>query len=137
MRANAEQRRRRELAQIHIAKAALQLDEDTYRDMLFTLARVRSAADLDFAGRRRVIEHLKSRGWRPQRSRQSRHAHDPVARKALALWLDLRDRGLISDASSQALAAFCRRVTGIERLEWMSSEQLAAVIEGLKAWSRR
>ena len=30
--------------------------------MLFTVARVRSAADLDWAGRKTVIDHLKSRG---------------------------------------------------------------------------
>lgn len=54
--------RKRELAAIHVAKAQLGLDDGTYRDMLWTVARVRSAADLDWAGRKRVLDHLASRG---------------------------------------------------------------------------
>lgn len=50
--------RRRELAALHIAKKDLALDDDAWRDLLFTLERVRSSADLDMAGRRRVLEHL-------------------------------------------------------------------------------
>jgi hypothetical protein len=52
--------RRRELARIHCLKAEVGLDDGTYRDMLWTVARVRSAADLDFAGRQRVIAHLEA-----------------------------------------------------------------------------
>lgn len=58
----APDHRRRELAAIHIARAQLGLDDGTYRDMLWTVARVRSAADLDFAGRQRVLDHMASRG---------------------------------------------------------------------------
>lgn len=55
--------RRRELAAIHVGKKQLALDDATYRAMLWAVARVRSAADLDYAGRRAVIEHLRSRGF--------------------------------------------------------------------------
>ncbi len=54
--------RNNDLAMIHIAKAQLGLDDDTYRSMLYTLARVYSAADLDYAGRMKVLEHMKSKG---------------------------------------------------------------------------
>lgn len=54
--------RNSELAAIHCAKKELGLDDDTYRDLLFTVARVRSAADLDWTGRKRVLEHMKTRG---------------------------------------------------------------------------
>lgn len=53
------------LAQIHIAKKALGLDDDTYRAMLFAVARVHSAKDLDHAGREKVLAHLKRSGWKP------------------------------------------------------------------------
>lgn len=56
--------RNAELAKIHVAKKQLGLDDDTYRAMLWSVARVRSAGDLDYAGRRRVIEHLSSRGFK-------------------------------------------------------------------------
>jgi phage gp16-like protein len=55
--------RRSELAKIHIAKEQLGLDDETYRQMLWTIARVQSAGKLDAAGRRAVLEHLKARGF--------------------------------------------------------------------------
>lgn len=54
--------RKRELAQIHIAKAQLGMDDETYRAMLWTIARVKSAGDLDWAGRKRVLDHFKASG---------------------------------------------------------------------------
>lgn len=55
--------RRNELAAIHVAKKQLNLDDTTYRTMLFTITRKRSAADLDHAERQAVIEHLRKRGF--------------------------------------------------------------------------
>lgn len=53
--------RNADLARIHCLKKELGLSDDEYRDVIFALARVRSAADLDWAGRRRVIDHLARR----------------------------------------------------------------------------
>ena len=61
MRVDADQRRK-DLATIHLGAKALGLDRETYELMLFSVARVRSAADLNFEGRRAVIAHLKARG---------------------------------------------------------------------------
>ncbi len=65
--------RSRELATIHIAKKQLGLDDETYRDMLWTVARVRSSAALDFAGRKNVLDHLKARGFK---SAPGKRAHE-------------------------------------------------------------
>lgn len=62
----ANDTRRRELAKIHIAAKQLGMDDDTYRDMLWAIARVRSAKDLDEAARRRVLDHLKAVGFKPK-----------------------------------------------------------------------
>ena len=135
--------RRIELAQIHMAAEHLGMDtadknpDSDYRSMLWTCARVRSAADLDFAGRRKVIEHLKSRGWKPTKAKHSKHHDDKLTRKILALWLELRDQGVIQDASNRALATFCNQVAGVARPEWCNNKQAEAVIEGLKAWLKR
>ena len=56
--------RNSELAKIHIAKKDLGLDDDTYRDVLWTVARVRSAKDLDHHGREQVLKHFKSKGFK-------------------------------------------------------------------------
>lgn len=62
--------RNRELAMIHIAAKELGMDDDAYRDMLWAVARVRSAGDLDYAGRQRVIEHLRSCGFQSKPGRK-------------------------------------------------------------------
>lgn len=54
--------RTKDLAKIHLAKKQLQMDDETYRAMLWTQARVESAAKLDSHGRKKVIEHLISIG---------------------------------------------------------------------------
>ena len=65
----AGRRRKSELAKIHIGKKQLFDGDGEYRAMLRSLAGVRSAADLDEAGRRAVLEHLKTCGaeFRPVR----------------------------------------------------------------------
>jgi hypothetical protein len=109
------------------------MEDDTYRDMLWSLARVRSAGDLDFAGRKRVLDHLKACGF----NRTRPVAKDPQSRKVRALWLALRDLGALHDASEAALAAYVSRQTGAKALQWASSEQISKVIEALKSWERR
>lgn len=64
--------RRAELAKIHIAAKQLGLDRDAYEDMLWAVARVRSAADLDEPGRRRVLDHLKAVGFKARPGAQPR-----------------------------------------------------------------
>lgn len=63
----AKSPRARDLAAIHATVKQLGMDDDTYRDMLWTVARVRSAGDLDFAGRKRVLDHLRAIGGRFER----------------------------------------------------------------------
>lgn len=60
--------RNRELAKIHIAAKDLGLDDDAYRAMLWTIARVRTAKDLDADGRARVLDHLKACGFKARRA---------------------------------------------------------------------
>jgi hypothetical protein len=57
--------RRRDLAAIHMAKVQLDMTDDAYRDILWSVARVRSAGDLDQAGRSKVLDHFRACGWRP------------------------------------------------------------------------
>jgi phage gp16-like protein len=125
--------RRRDLAAIHVARKQLAMEEDTYRAMLWSVARVRSAGELDHAGRRAVLDHLRKCGFRHQRPM----ARDPQSRKIRSLWLELKDLGELRDASEDALARYVENQTGAKALQWLSSEQASTVIEHLKAWARR
>lgn len=125
--------RRRDLASIHIAKKQLGMEDDSYRHMLWSVARVRSAGELDFPGRKAVLAHLKACGFTPKRV----GASDPLSRKIRALWLRLKARGALRDPSEKALESYVEHQTSVKKLQWLSSEQAAQVIESLKAWERR
>jgi phage gp16-like protein len=125
--------RRRDLAAIHVAKKQLGMEDDAYRDMLWTIGRVRSAGDLDFSARKLVLDHLKACGFKYR----APSARDPQSKKIRALWLDLKSLDALRDSSEDALATFVKRETGVAALQWLSSAQASKVIEALKGWARR
>ncbi len=133
--------RRNDLAAIHIAKAQLGLSDDEYRDLLSTVCPgIRSAADLDVSGRRRFLAHLQAclRGHgKAQPQRLIRKPLSEPQRLMWSLWMQLADAGLVRARSMAALAAYARRQTGVERLEWLNKHQEHLVIETLKKWLAR
>lgn len=134
------QLRNAELAQIHIARTQLGLDDDTYRAILWTVARVRSAKDLDWTGRKQLLEHFKAKGWKPSAPRKAK-AEKPVKKgqDALvkALWNKLHEAGKVRDPSDAALGAWLQRNGWPERPEWLDYQQINQAIEALKKWLNR
>jgi phage gp16-like protein len=137
---NGTQLRNAEIAQIHIAKAQLGLDDDTYRAVLWTVARVKSSKDLDWTGRKKLLEHFKARGWKPAPPKRAKAAK-PVAggQEGLirALWSDLHAAGKVRDPSDAALCSWLKRNKLPERMEWLNSSQITQAIESLKKWMDR
>lgn len=136
----APDHRRRELAQIHIAKKQLGMDDSTYREMLWTCARVRSSGDLDYAGRQRVLEHLKRCGFVVAR---------PAAGNAEWGWIDrapaekqkmLRKIVAMLRAAGRGRAyadGMCKKMFSVERLEFCAPDQLHKIISALNFDARR
>lgn len=117
--------RNNDLAKIHIAKQALGLDDDTYRAMLWTVARVRSSSDLDEAGRRAVLQHMKSRGFKPHQG--PRKAHKGAANYMSKVEALLADMQLPwSYATSMAKQMFKR-----DKLEWLRPDELEKLMVAL------
>lgn len=135
--------RRADLAAIHVALKALGWDDDTYRDILWTVCRARSSADLDFAGRRRLLAHLAAcQGQlgvtaRPAAAGRSKTPWTPQQRLLWARWQRLADAGLVRHRDRPALEAWVARQTGVDRIEWLSGPQLDLVLAGLKRWLAR
>lgn len=136
--------RKADLAQIHIAKKALGLDDDTYRDMLWTVARVRSSKELDATGRAQVLAHLRACGWAPAPRRAAPAAaqrQPPAVRFVYALWGLLARHGQVQDASPGALRAWIRHWTGLDAgdgaPEWLDTATRARVTEYLVQWCMR
>lgn len=115
--------RRDELAIIHIAKKDLGLDDETYRAMLHMCARVTSSAELDHVGRAKVIEHLKSRGWKPKKAK-------PAEAKAKLMWKIaqlLKEQGL-SHAYAEGIA---KQMYKRAKLEWCTPKELSGIVTAL------
>lgn len=141
--AKPQDRRRADLAKIHLAKKQLGLKEDEYRALLASVAKVTSAKDLDFMGRQRLLIQLQSMGFKPAAApgKGRRKAWKPAAgsqsSKILALWLELKRKGKLDEPNDTALFAFVERMTGIKHPDWLTADQANDVIEGLKAWLTR
>lgn len=129
--------RRRELAQIHIAKKQLGLEDDTYRDMLWMIGRVRSSADLGAQGRRQVLEHLKARGFMPKAAPEAKPtspawdwvnkaAEDrkPMLRKIAVM---LRD----ADREKPYADGIAKQMFHVERIEFCAPDQLRRIVAAL------
>ncbi len=134
------QLRNAELAQIHIARAQLGLDEETYRSILWTVGRVRSAKDLDWSGRKAVLDHFRVKGWKPAAPKKAKAAK-PVAKGQEGLirrlWDELHQQGKVNDPSDAALGAWLKRNKLPERIGWLKPADLNRVIESLKRWCDR
>lgn len=137
----APDERRRELAKIHIAKAQLGLDDDTYRAMLWTLGRVRSAADLGAEGRRQVLDHLKSRGFRaakraePSTITRGIKPAVPADRQAQIGKIE----ALLADAGRPwaYVEAMAKRMCKVNALRFCTPEQLGKLIAALSYDAKR
>lgn len=133
--------RRRELAMIHIAKQQLGMEEDSYRAILWTIARVESAADLDWAGRKQLLDHMKKCGFKPTppkaKGKDRPLATSPQAQMVRGMWLELHAAGIVKDPSEQALTKWVKRMTGVDSLSWLKPAQMNLVIESLKKWNDR
>lgn len=148
----AAAQRKADLAQIHMAAAALKLidgpDDSAYRAMLQTVARVDSAGKLDHAGRAAVLNHLKACGWRPTQSPpRARTAQVPPGTQLALiklLWSRLADAGQVRDASDRALRSFVKSQSarwnggvGVDAPELLTPLASQRVIEQLKRWCKR
>ncbi|WP_421793439.1 phage protein GemA/Gp16 family protein [Hydrocarboniphaga effusa] len=140
MAAPKKDRRKAELARIHILKAQLRLDDDVYRDVLWVNGQVKTSAELDTHGRIQVIKHLDGlrRRMKPGADAYAgrpRNA-DTDARAEL-----LKIEALLTDAAlpwSYALAILKRQTNGrVERLEFADGAARAAVIAALDKAARK
>lgn len=131
----ADDYRRSELAKIHIAKKDLGLDRDTYEDILWTICRVKSSANLDSQGRFKLLKHFRSLGWKS--SRKKGKINDPKSRKIWSLWYQLKDAGLIGSATARALRSEVKKLTGCDDIKFCDEAQKSHVIEVLKKWLAR
>lgn len=140
--------RQRLIRLIHVAKRDLSMDDDTYRAILLRIGKKASSADLTIPELEKVLEHLKRSGFKvrsksksapkPAQAKPSRPlAQDLESKKIRALWLFLHELGAVKNPSEEALAAYVKRIAGVDALQWISGEQAERLIETMKKWVMR
>ena len=121
------------LAQIHIAKKEVGMDDGTYRLFLENTTGRTSSKGMSDRMKRTVITAFKDKGWKPstrKKGAKQRHipkANDARARLIFGLWTQLGKLGGLEKPSRAGLFAFCRRMTkerhapdGIDNPDWLT-----------------
>jgi phage gp16-like protein len=146
--------RRRDITLIHVgwqqlAKHDKSLDDDAYRAMLWSVARVKSSTALDYAGRKKVLDHLKACGFKPVSKDTGKPANvkadlAPLMGKIGALLADMKLPWAYLTASRDGSPSMLKRISstgnmpGVDKLEWANAEQLQALVAALvKLQSKR
>jgi len=130
------QMRNAELAKIHIAKKDLGLDDDTYRDILWTICRAKSSADLDSTKRFKLLAHFRHLGWKPTRTKKKKIT-DPKESKIWSLLYQIRDLGEIQTVTKTTVRKQVEKFTGCSDVRFCTEAQKSHVIECLKQWLAR
>lgn len=116
---------------IHIGAKALGMDtrdpdpSSDYHAMLWTCGRVRSSADLDHAGRAKVIEHLKSRGFNKKTAAPKvTQIKQALISKIGAL---INDMGL----SLEYADGIARKMYKNDKVQWCNPRELRGIVAAL------
>ncbi len=131
-------RRNALLAKIHIAVHQLGLDDDTYRDILQSRYRVRSAGKLAEWQMLDLLNDFRAKGWNDKSAPPATRAQPiniAIDREALIGKIE----ALLAEARRPwAYAhAMAKRMFGSDRLEWLAPDQLHRLVAALMIDARR
>ncbi len=143
--------RKNALAQIHIAKKQLGMDEDTYRENLHQVTGKRSCSDMHISELYRVIAHMEKCGFKRKKPAGKKQQYSPKASGQYidvmrAIWIQMHQCGMIEDGSETALERWAKRQSsqlnkgiGIDKLSWLERDAKMAskIIDCLKQWCKR
>ena len=137
------------MAQVHIARKALALDDDLYRASLQKATGKTSCADMGVMDLCRAVQWFKDHGWEQKNYGRKYSPKSPAGQKSQrdkvrALWIGMAKQGLIRDGSERGLGSWVRRMTakhnggiGWQTLEFVPDRWLGPLIEDLKRWKQR
>ena len=129
---------------IHVGCRELGLDGETRRDLQLVVTGKESMADMTEADLDKMLVELKRRGFRPVAAGKRRAAERGDTRFAHVLWGKLVRAGVVDRSGAAGLNAFIRarfeKAWGAAPIDvdaMRDAEQIAAVIQALKAMCRR
>lgn len=142
MSATNKNQRQRDLAKIHIGRKQLGMDDQTYRELLRSVAGVESAADLDAQGRGKVLAHLAKSGFKTSSKPGRGFAGKPDFKKLEGtgkLAMIRKIEAYLAEAKRPWSYAhgMAKRMFKVERVQWCGPGQLHRIISALEYDARR
>ncbi|MFZ6644444.1 gp16 family protein [Undibacterium sp. TJN25] len=125
-----EQMRKAELAQIHIAKLQLALEDDAYRDILRQVTGKASSKDLSWQERKVLLDHFKKIGFKP-RVRSGGRAKPDVATDREKQIKKIEAQLSTAGRPWEYADKLAQRICKVERIEWCDHSALASIIAAL------
>jgi phage gp16-like protein len=126
------------LGKIHIAKKQLGIADEDYRALIANLTEGKtSCKDCTAKELGIIVEALIGLGFQPAKPKvklsPKANPHPTQADKIRAMWIDLHSKGIVKNRSDDALQKFVKRLTKVDRVEWLEHSQAVAVIAALAA----
>jgi phage gp16-like protein len=121
------------LAKVHIAKKALGMDDDAYREFLNTHTAKRSAGLLNERELDYVLTQMKRLGFKPQTPAKGKRPSTPARAMSRSRVMNKITAQLATRELHWNYAhAVGKRMFKIERLEWLNDAQLYKVMQALQ-----
>ena len=117
-------------ARIHIGKARLGMDDDTYRAFLQRLTGKSSSKDMSTGQRARVLMEMTRLG-------AFKDARRPLTRQqraCLGKWYELRKRGIVHSKDKSSFNRYIKRYFGKNNLADLSDGETNKLYNMLEGW---
>ena len=146
MRMTTTQKRAKLVRILHIAKNDLMLSDEAYRKILANCSKGKiSSKTMSLPELEEALQQMKALGFVVTLPKAARTNStdlpvvplDAQCKMIRGLWIELHELGAVRNSSEKALAAFVKRMTGVELLSWLDNDQSSQVIEHLKKWRQR
>lgn len=131
---------------LQVGKAQLAWDDEFYYGIWLPMQGATkkdgrySASTLSISQLFQAVEAMKKAGFKvshKNNKQQRRLADDAQSKKIRALWLEMHEQGIVKNPSEASLCAYVKRLTRIEAMQWLTTQQASTVIESLKKWQAR
>lgn len=125
------------IAMIHIGKARLGMDEETYRAWLAKRTGRRSSAGMDFAELSKLVAELRAQGALNGAASKvigGRGGNRPTEAQWNFARVLAREIGLEDGIEGRAFASFVKRIVKVENPRFLTKEAMQKVLTGLEKW---
>ena len=125
-------------AKIHIGKAALGLDDDTYRALLLRETGKNSCAGMSLAELERVLSAMQRQGFAPAAAKKPRSGRHPGGRDSIQAMLRKVNALLLDNGLTWNYAhGMAKRMFGVDRVHWLPDYKLHKLTAALQIHANR